>query len=1209
MENAIYEGQSLTNIEKAIEREIPKCEFWGDLELSVDELNILGHRIRDFFVTKQMTVLFMSNNFPHAFTTYMVFFARYKFDFNFWGAISDELGVELCQNDQANLGKCAKKMFSKYHMDTSETNDETKKWIAPILYEACLPPESCLDDLFYILNHDIRIFDPQIIIEELLEMRSFIIRKPMFRFLQRFRDDRAIDFLLEIRDAMMAVDQGNSNSARFVGNYLEWKEEQKSKTTSLSQKENEFQARPYLHFDNGNKGLCIVLPRIVLENEWVENVEWSIKGDNGFSKRVYGVVLGEEGRRFTETIIVPVVPSEKYKIQVTDSEGIDEKNLREWDVDGIKRDRIVLFNSSGRQVNANYLLLPYGIMVASRALSLLETQSISLSEQYYPMQSDEYRIMSVAPLGNDARIKYEVNGVVNVIVARPQINMELDGKTLFDLPSSTGIFTEIPSLAITLDESIAVDGMEIRMGGSVFPLTSLPKKDDVYYLDDGLKSIVDRYGIYGVRLYRLGQFLKQIEFSYVPSIKSTFDPDVKWPDSVHRKIKRELKFARIDDWEMEFEGCNVGFDETYYHVTLPTNLGSIPVTLRSLRRDLRYECHVELPIKPFEAEIVDADGNLFENVTDKTIRIGIDGFLDGEKWLCLRTFGEFTNHKYAIRLKNANGVAQTESIRLAPNGSGNINLSALNETIRNCLLPAELELICDEDENKTYSLLVVSEKLAMEHRVAYKKWEKAYIILGIEDDGKDITVSRFGFKHDVIQIPYEKSKLGKAGLTRGYELAEDLGDGLYVVTGTKEKAIFEFEEEDMIELAAGNNIIDVRPQIKAILSSSELLSVLIKEILNTDSNADLKGTKAFQIAANSDELSRIQEVQFDDISIEKLVALAYFVNSKIANAKKENIRYCMRLFSERFMHRGDRYRIMELLVELDAPQEIFDICLKEYALLLCYSNNGDVRRLASRVDPYSAELSMVLLMSTDAPVRDCLLRERYRDLVGKDAIRTFLSVPNESDPEIIAEEQLKFMREIPGGRVRINLTYELTGNEEAIQGMIGYDAKYKPCFDISKKPDYGVYFAGIRYVDQYVNWFRNVHDRNLEMKPEIRKLMLDIVKENYKEIMECIAFLKKEASLSNATKQYDDVLKERFHEGTSIVSFSVPSKPRYFYLQGLAAYLAKLPVDRERFDDFRTVGIRFMSAAYVIAPRLAQRDILMAETFIYLKRKEEKLCQ
>ena len=65
----------------------------------------------------------------------------------------------------------------------------------------------------------------------------------------------------------------------------------------------------------------------------------------------------------------------------------------------------------------------------------------------------------------------------------------------------------------------------------------------------------------------------------------------------------------------------------------------------------------------------------------------------------------------------------------------------------------------------------------------------------------------------------------------------------------------------------------------------------------------------------------------------------------------------------------------------------------------------------------------------------------------------------------------------------------------------------------------------------------------------------------------------------------------------------------YFYIQGLAALLAKIPTDFDKYDIYRNIGIQFMSAASEIAPRLSRRDILMAGTFVYLKRKEEELCR
>ena len=236
-------------------------------------------------------------------------------------------------------------------------------------------------------------------------------------------------------------------------------------------------------------------------------------------------------------------------------------------------------------------------------------------------------------------------------------------------------------------------------------------------------------------------------------------------------------------------------------------------------------------------------------------------------------------------------------------------------------------------------------------------------------------------------------------------------------------------------------------------------------------------------------------------------------------------------------------------------------------------------------------------------------REKFRDLIGRDSVKQLLDVPKEEDPEIIAEEQKKFIRGIAGSKVRINLTNEISGNEEAIQGMIGYDKKHNPIFDLSKKPDYGIYFAKIKYVDQYVNWYKNTHNRNMEMDPVKRQMMIDIVKENIKDIEKSIAVLKSDKELKKMTEQYVKTLEERFRPNSSIISLTTACYPRFFYLEGLAAFFAKLPVDRADLDGIRNVGIKFMSVASVIAPRLSQRDILMATTYIFLKRKEEKLCR
>ena len=1207
MQNTILAGQSLNTIEKNIEAEISNCEYWGDLELSFDELEVLKERLQTILSRDGVTINYICKNYPHAVTTFMVFFVRYKYDINFWRALGDELGIEISVNQHSEIGACAKRMFTKYKMDVTDTKDEPRQIIAPIIYEACLPPESSLDDLFYVMSYDAyKVFDPQLIIDELIDMRSYKIRKPMYRFLSRFKDDRAVDFVLEVRDAMISAEQRNARPSRYLGNYTEWKEQEKSKAVVTNRKNQEFQTRPYLFFDNGNKGLCIILPRTVMATEWIEEVAWTIKGSNGFEKTVYCRVMGDEGRRFTDTLAVSVSASDKYMIRLEDTEGLDDNSSREWEICGVSAGKILYFNSNGRQVNANYLLSPYGIMIIPNGTDIIKTTSVDVSEQYYPTNTSEYRVISVTPLGNDANFTYGFNSESYSLTSRPQIYMRLEGKTLFELGGSN-IFTSVPTLYVSVEGAMTTGGIEVRVGEISYPADLNNGEEISIELSKIAASEIKQFGTYSVRLYQMGRFLKQVEFSYVPKIKTNYTSVVKWPDKNFRRDKKTYKFNMIDDWEIEFEGCTVTRDEKYYTIEVPSNVGTIPVVLKSMQDSFVFKCEMDLPINPFEAEILDGDGNQIENTTDRSYKAGIDWLLDNDKWLSLRAFGEFRNKNFAVRLRSANGVEHSEPVHLTQNGAGNIDLSVFNDTLRNCPLPAEIEIVCEDDDEKTASIMIATEKLAMESQVRYQIGEKkSFIILDLKDDGKDIDVVRFGFNRKDIHIPYSESILGKSGKTRGYVYPGKLGEGIYVVTGSVEQAVFEFEEDNSVELTQGNNVILVGKREKASAEINDIktwLDLFVDDVLSTDANMDLTNTRSYKIFSRTCQLDSIEKIEFDDRDIEKLVALAYLKNGKIVNAKKEQISRCMRLLSSKFLQRGDRYRIIELLVEMEAPQDIFDSCLSDYSLLLFYSDRLNTKELAGKVESYSIELSMLLMMSTDGSIRDCVWREKYRDLIGRDAIRKLMTVPDEDSPELIAEEQKKFLREIKGSRVRISLDDEIAGNEEAIQGMIVWDTKY-PTLDIKKKPEYGVYFGRIKYVDQYVNWYKNTHDKKGDMNPEKHQMMVEIIKKYALEIEKAFGQLEKDKQMAQISRQYMRALQARCRGNSTSFSYS-----RFFYLQGLAAFLAKLPVYREDLDELRVIGIRFMETACIVAPRLSQRDILMAETYSYLKRKEEMLCQ
>ncbi len=1204
MNTQITRNQSLKDIEELIRGEVSCCEFWGDLQLSQEEFEALGDCIRKSFCSTGVNVEILYKNFPHCTTTYMVFFAVYKYNANFWGALAEDLNTSIPQPLQESLGTCARRMFVKYKMDFSDSKDEVRVNIAPIIYEACIPPDSSLDDLFYILSYDAYgLFDPQLIIDDLIDMRSYAIRKPLLRFLTRFKGDRAVDYILEVYDAIISAEQKNSIHSRYTDSYYEWKLTEKSRQGVSSRKEKEHQTRPYLFFDEGRKGLAIMLPRIIVESEWIDTAKWIVSAPGGFRRTVECNVFGDEGRRFTDILSVSVPAAEQYTIKLQDSELFDDKPMTQWDIQGIPADKPVWFNNNGRQVNANYILSPYGILIFHSSIDLSELNEVGIEEQYYPYMTESYRIVSVTPLGSDARLVFDCHGKSIELLSRPQIKLELHGKHLFNV-EALNLFTEIPQLIIETEGSVNRDALELRIGNSV---CSVVFSEDCTTIDlvECTHGELKSYGTYSVRLYQHGRFLKQIEFNYVPLISSNYSPTLYWPaNRTERNTSKNLRFKRLKEWELSFEGCNVNFDEETCIVDVPSSVGAIPVSLQSLSDEFTFRCSFELPVYPFEYDVVSLNGEAVEK-TSKLYRTDLKSLTDEELWFSLRTYGSFTEKDYSLALKTINGFDQIEAVKLNNKGSGNINLSSFYDTIRNSPLPLEIVLICDDIQDEGIPVIYVSEANSFTSPVRLLNSEKRdYVLLDAEDDGKDIDVLRFGFNKLSFHLTYEHSKLSKNGESRGYPLPERLVEGFYMVSGDKNESFFDIDE-DSFSFDQGNGLIYVRcpREDNHIKTSKHLLDLLLKDILNKKTAGELKEAMSYKILTVPSMLSQIEIVQLDDFDIERLVAIAYIANEKIEKNKKKLLEQLMRRISVSLMKRGDRYRIIELLSDLETPQEVFDTCLKEYSLLLFYSDNSERQLLAGKIEKYSPELAMVLMMSTDGSIRDCMWKEKYIDLIGKDAIKHMLYVPKYDDTIDPVTEQKRFIREEPENYVSVRVDDQIAGNLNAIQGMITFDKWGTPKFDVTRKPDYGLYFHRIKYVDQYVNWYKNTHDKNDEIYPEIRSMMNAVVEEYGEKILNCINDLNKHVDWKWLSKPYLEAVGKRTDPSASKSSYGW-----FFYLQGVAAFLTRLPIDR-KYDDKRKIGIKFMSEASVIAPKLSQRDILMAQVYIYLKRKEESLCQ
>jgi len=150
----ITEDNSLGEMEQILTQELEGQQLWGDIDVSLGEYEALKYQLNKKANYRNSDIVQLAKAYPVCFTTLLVFLARYKYDTNYWGLLSKELSITINGPIESELGAIAKKAFRENGFDFSDVQNERRINLEPIFYEAGLPPESSLDDLFYILKYD-----------------------------------------------------------------------------------------------------------------------------------------------------------------------------------------------------------------------------------------------------------------------------------------------------------------------------------------------------------------------------------------------------------------------------------------------------------------------------------------------------------------------------------------------------------------------------------------------------------------------------------------------------------------------------------------------------------------------------------------------------------------------------------------------------------------------------------------------------------------------------------------------------------------------------------------------------------------------------------------------------------------------------------------------------------------------------------------------
>ena len=170
--------------------------------------------------------------------TYVVFLTKYQYNGDFWGMISEEIGIDKPNgSDQAQIGKKILLTFDLAGMDYSPVKFSTRIYVDAVLYEIGEPPESNLGDLFYLFKYGFMSnVEPQVLIDE-ITTRAYGVHKPLLHFLEDTPESTALNFIVDMQDTYLSATQADDMSGKYASAYSDWYELDKEKTTYRSKKD------------------------------------------------------------------------------------------------------------------------------------------------------------------------------------------------------------------------------------------------------------------------------------------------------------------------------------------------------------------------------------------------------------------------------------------------------------------------------------------------------------------------------------------------------------------------------------------------------------------------------------------------------------------------------------------------------------------------------------------------------------------------------------------------------------------------------------------------------------------------------------------------------------------------------------------------------------------------------------------------------------
>lgn len=1208
MAKIIYDNMSLGMLETHIHTRLSGLDYWGDLNLSRHEYETLKQRLRDAVQGKSgATLLGALRLYSNCTVTLAVFLARYDYDSDFWGKFREALNIDCPPSMQTAIGDLICSHLQACGFLRKNQMHSRRKYVDSILSQLSFPPDSSLPDLFDVLQGDNDLmFDPHVLIEELTSWREYLIRKPLLTFLKNFRDGRAVDLLVDIHETMQAVDSGAPAETHLAELYQAWWEQTPAQK---HRKKREALPRPHLVYEADGRGLCLSLPSIPLEKEWVEEARWEARSTAGTWRCNIQVFSSGRGRH-TASHTLAVRPAEEYQTTLFDAEDLAETStplIPEQTISGIAPNRSLLFDTKGAPLSGTSWLPEQGAFLLAGPHAVWEKNDGLNAEQLYAPTLGAYTAYLLTPTAKDAKLICQLpkSASPSTFSFRSHADLLCIGPTLFSIPEADWpipVFTDFPDVELKKDPDEEYQDLTLQFMGTQYSFS--------HQLADrfSLKSLLTEqpsFGKYSLRLYQRHHLIRFREFYYLPAIPTDYTPDPSWGE-LNRQTGRTFQFALPENTALDFLNASPISGEDGVHVFCPPDCAQLDARLHCCSDTLHLDLH--LPLLPCRWSLFDA--NKPDDAVDSLI--SLHDFVNKSLILRVQLYGNCQEDHYEVTLESANGEEQRVPLRVSPRYTAVLSLAALKDTASHIPMPAYIRLYNISHRELPQTVLVVTETPDFRMRPMVSQKQQVLAFAEGQQLPPMLELTRFGFSDPPIVVDcsaaYPVQKKSGAFLFLPYQ--RPLPDGIYAISAVSQQS-HAFCWGLHTPVSIRSNVFAVprctHTAVDSILSPKAYIQQAAFDILRYAGRLANRFGDSTCMQAVPRRAWRC--VPLDNSDLAELVALGEFaLVDQIPHRMQKQICLLMQRISETFLTAQSRWQLICLLVRLQSSQKVFDLCKTQYGLLLfeCSGPREQILEMAQAVQAYSAEISAMVEEQINLPPRDVL--RHHLLLLGEEALLSMLGVPENISDEEAQKMRLAFLCEQPGNHVQITLCKELSGDAALLSEMIqitGYHVKLHYQTD---RVNSAIFFDQNRYVDLYANWALQMEAlADTDDGKAQRDRICRAVKEGQASLVDGLRALR---GTSNwVVDPYARALYARQVEGCMSLPSTSISFPRFFYLLGIAALLFCLHPSGLVSDTLVNPAELYLSRASQVAPRIMQRDLVMASTYLYLKRKERSLWQ